>query len=816
MINSPGSGIEWVIACLAPGDVAPHPNFQSESVTAVSLVALCVQSEHRDYDHYRTIYDRTFADADPDGRFFLDSVVSAFESETAADGMVNLESIGSRPDLSFGQRAAAVLLAATIASELDNLDRALVQLRSFSREIEGLGAENGSLCLVEAVVAQQIALRAFEAGNSEDALNNALIAQRLSTAVNSSFDQFPVSAGIEWGADESQRRVLNLIASNSLELLAEVGDVPFKRAAIRATPPLIGLQQVAQIAHGLSSFAELEYRTHYPGELKHQIVPGLSYSDVILRPIRSALRAAELSASWDGVARGRVSVARMLALMARVADEPSELLLNALRLLRQADARDDLNRLVSELRMRGPLSALRDAAVRILESDELLSRPGPCSLLIIDAAGDLLNTEYKRRGVHVALRFSERGNSAQRTRSRTVGWKLVEQGLKVVRSCLPGSGLDDIAAERCIELAGSADVYESQFALSALVRLAELITWPMVRPEVKESWIRYVESIAEVRDVSNQSVLKLSSILEIDVKQGQLSRLTGLQRAAALINGWYEAGPSPDLLEEIASDCALAMRRVRDDARRGSMRLGGYSATALSAHLVIKYGLDQLWPEIVMTLTHPNVSSREKIDTLEVFASSGSLIPERYRSELSEQNGRTRDRASELFFGESLELIDVAWRKFDLSQRLVDPRDVQLTLARHATASDDQVRVATVGALRAVSRIAPTDQWPVILLIQLTDDTDSWVQHAAARCLADISMTPAAEQMPIVREKVRELFKRDGVGAVLGCLYGVADPQPHAGKRAGWARAIVREISETHLSAVVRRAATRVLEADDR
>src|SRR5918999_3612737 len=85
--------VEWLIACLSPGDIAPHPNFKASQVGGPGLLALITQFQWREFETYReAISDE--ADSKSLGRRsdqFLNAARRVLESETIVEGRRELK-----------------------------------------------------------------------------------------------------------------------------------------------------------------------------------------------------------------------------------------------------------------------------------------------------------------------------------------------------------------------------------------------------------------------------------------------------------------------------------------------------------------------------------------------------------------------------------------------------------------------------------------------------------------------------------------------------------------------------------------------------
>src|SRR5881227_113868 len=118
MVGSDNLHIEWLVACLSPGDIAPHRNFKSDSAQGAELLALVTQFQLQEYETYRDLAQDTDQNSPAlvQRNAVPEAARLALDATTIVDGLQQLVNAAEDEHLALGERAAAALLASVASN----------------------------------------------------------------------------------------------------------------------------------------------------------------------------------------------------------------------------------------------------------------------------------------------------------------------------------------------------------------------------------------------------------------------------------------------------------------------------------------------------------------------------------------------------------------------------------------------------------------------------------------------------------------------------------------------------------------------------
>ncbi|MFC6158917.1 hypothetical protein [Kribbella jiaozuonensis] len=814
--------IEWLVACLSPGDVAPHPNFKSDSAKGAELLALVVQFKWREYATYRDLSEdgQENQPGTPIERYAIpDAARQALESVSILDGLNRLVAEAEDDELALGQRAAAALLAAISSSELDKPDAYVSLLAELASAIQDstLGGSS-SRNLATGILLQQCAFQSLQSGRKSEARAFASKVVETLADLDDDWDDFAVSRGISWNAAVSQRRLTELTTSNARSLLVNTGDHLDRSwtEVVRAPFPNAAARPVQDALSAMTTVVDEIFKQKYSPRGRQGII--LGGGDTALQLLYSSLLNAELTGNMARTARLRQTVGNVFAV--RLSSEPNylEWYEEAIRLFRQGDSEDHLRPFLDNLRAQGSFATIKLAAEKLIDTRNSQEFVTSADLALIDFAADLISTLHCDRGLGLAIRYASQNASGRVKGSRAADWSLVEKALKTANAIVSGNRKVDMEyiASSTLKLVDFPRSAADQLIFSAMARLASKINWPAVSVDVRAEWAKTVEVASQSPDVLAIDCIRVYAALDAPKPKEVLSRLDGLEHTAALIEGLLGEPPSSADLDKAVETVGSTLDSMRQDAVNGVYTGYTWSPFAMAAYLIASQGRTDLWPRLTAALSDPALPNDGKLDALDALMSHAwpLKLPPEVKSELTSKSipwaGHDLDHT---FFALPEGQFDAACRSFYLAFDIATPEEMQMATLRDVGSRESRVRSEAARACFFAAVSAPALEWPEIILIQLSHDQDPRVMRNVSKWLAYLSVLPDLALGNAVADRVISLLARPGLAVALGALEGLAAARRDQAltPETLWCEQEVRALFDLHGSRIVRDSAETVL-----
>jgi hypothetical protein len=817
--NNEDLQIEWMIACLSPGDIAPHPNFRADIAHGAELLALVVKFQWGEYDTYRELAeDEAAGSATGSGNDVVPKAArQALYYETVHEGLRCLIDAAQNANLSMGQRAAAALLASVTDSDLDRPEAHIGLLRDLAYSIENrkFGA-SGSRSLAVGVLLQQCALRTLEAGLITESRHYAQQVIAALTTIEQNWDEFPVSRGISWSAFESQRRLVDLISINARSLLASTAGPGDKSwiEIVRAPFPTAATRPLRDTLSALTTVVDETFARTY-ASAKQTIT--LGRGDRVLRLLYSSLLNAELTGDLGDVASTRQLTGNVLAVrMSNESTDPTDYK-EAIRLLRQADSKDHLRRVLQRIRMQGPLETLQVAAESVIDTRAAQSFITSSDLTLLERSADIISPSRTIPAVELAIRYTSQSRDGRVKGSIVAHWKRIETTLKTVSTLLTGNPDVDMprVARMTLNIPRLRDSVDQQFVVAAFAELTSHIDWDSVPLSIRSDWLSVLSTAASSCETLAIDLLRAYATLKEVVPKEIEQRVDGHEFVAALINRLLGDPPEDEVLDRAAMILTNAMETIREDAIAGKFVGYAWSPFAMAAALIVDFGRADLWPALVGALTDPKVSNLGKIDALRTLTTGAPRVrlPNALKVHLSSKLIRLAENSQDRFFSVSANEFDIVRRNFFLSFDLTLPEKIQDVILRDVGSREARTRSETARSCLLMATKQSILEWPRVLLLQLSHDRDPLVRNSASRAIAQLSVSPDGALRDALTERVTSLLSEPGIAMPMGALEGL-DIAASNGANAGaalWCRDSLHHLMNTHVSRNIRRTARLVL-----
>ncbi|GAA4672361.1 hypothetical protein [Nocardioides nanhaiensis] len=797
----------WLAALLAPRDVAPHPNFWTgDVVTPYGVLGLLAAGRRSDYGRLTT-FDRDADKAASVSRFgplyeaFLDSMtVGTVEQGAVQLREMSLNGLGDYRDIGF--RCACAVLAASALSEVEKFAEADQALRGVlkSLDVERSAAEG----LLAAWLLCVRSLHYWDSG--QDPRRLVRDALRLCEQLDvESLPEFEVSTGSPRDVREITIDLIESIEWVGHSYLARTAtSVDERLAPLRRRTPIAVWRSRGHAADSLSERLKHDFKRLFSSAVEITY----SFGNVNIpgdRDLSESLLWHEYSGS--SVAHHYRELLGLARFRQGRADGESWLMAEGLRLLRQANSEKNVEFACASLLREGPLQVLQqDASLVIrrlhegqLRQVELVVLKYAAPVLDEGARVEALNGLFEIRNVPPVQRgaswqhsgvYAEKVWTAIRELARANGSGV--EKLSVLLSDIvrladanEEGGIDHFMA-RVLDR-WSAEDWKDHGVMEQVrsMRLhASLAEWKQVRVSLE----RVADSNPELAEYNFAAPTDVASVAR------RVDR--SLHDVESLDQGVVET----------------AMGIIRDDLRRlestasSGIFTGGSIATAdVAVALMLQTGRDDLWPDVLRTLTDPEVQRDDKTAALERMTRNVKKMPVLVAECAAERTGELLS-GGPAFADDVLSPYPAAVR-FLAAIGVLEPAEaVQFVAGLMARRTSQAMREAA----HTVVVLAPDGDgqpWVTTVSVWLTFDSDVEVRSLAGQALG-----LAAERLSGAElDRLRALLEQDGTSVPRHVIAGLSD----SGFRLPESiKATMQSLAGTHLSADVRAEAAVLLERD--
>ena len=475
----------------------------------------------------------------------------------------------------------------------------------------------------------------------------------------------------------------------------------------------------------------------------------------------------------------------------------------AIRLLRQADAREPLEDLLRWVRAQGPTSALVEEARHILNrSDSLLSTR--CDLAVLASAADLLSANELAMALNKVEAY-RRQPGARLAQDGLVSWAKEDVAWRAVASIVPGSQRDTPVAES-LRNSLTVDRNKNEAASFAFQSVIEALDWAKVSSSEKDHWRSWASDETEFSQLSLR--MTVFDALDGVARHSVVGRPTGLDLAARLI--WESSQgiePLPNEVAEAVEACRTRLEDVRGSAAAGSYGFGGFSPADLAVAIATLLGRYELWDPILELLADPTVAADDKSPALDRLAATRPTLPDQHLSRLAQIDLTILGGQSMGLTNQPALPLSPAALRFAMAYRLIDHPGVVAAIAELTGFGRLDGKVEAARSIGLAGADETTSDWAVSVLLQLSHDGDPVVRAEAGRALGRLH-----ERFPdlslVVGKRLRELIEEDGILVPVLVLRGLL----LSGSLPWELQSVVHDVSKSHPARSVRELARELLE----
>lgn len=786
--------LAWLAAVLQPHDVALHPNFPDDEFdrSGPSRLAGLVIG-----DGWRTRRIAALAgDADDDDPVTL--AAYCLDTDTIASGVGRLSSYlisGGASDLARG--TALALMASSAAAELDDYPTCF---RVLDVQINRVGDTKGpDETLLRAALLQQRALRLQDAGQPH--VEGALEAGKVALAITPErCSSFPTGPGVSWVSLQTVEQMRDTLLEAAASLIplgaserAHAIGLASRQEMTRGGVSALTVRTARSKAEVYSKYVSRQFSTQYG---RRSSTFGETSGPDLFRSVL-AYELAGHAAVYG--ARKELALLRLVQADAEDVD-----LADALRLLRHAAAKRELDLTLGRLRSAGPLSVLSRDARQILRTRTAPEMLRTVELRVLRQAADLLAPPEAR----VALDAVRAGLEAGGPPDLPGEWELLvlrkevawQAAVALANVCAAAAEV----AELLLEEARQVTEYDQLFD-QALMRAAAEVEWAIVPQELHAAWEQLLN------DRSSEGILPATTEIVLARMGRSIPAAisdTPVERVIHELNTAIRGGKEIVAVDaESRQQVREALVRIRSDASRGSYSFGGHSDADVAAGLIIYAGADDLWEEVTGFLLDPAVSRDDRTPAFERLARADLALPD-------DAVVRFRQHASQVLAGATSDLFEAPLTPYPAALRFLAAHQLigatraydEVSILAGASGAEGRREAAiTIGVL-AQRGLSPE---LLALALSLSHDDTAEVRASCARALAVLASSDAP-LATVAQRRLSELIEEDGVLVPSQVLRSLADlPTPLTEPVA----LQVQDLSRQHPARSVRQDASRVLKS---
>ncbi|PRB59011.1 hypothetical protein CQ034_15790 [Microbacterium sp. MYb45] len=515
----------------------------------------------------------------------------------------------------------------------------------------------------------------------------------------------------------------------------------------------------------------------------------------------NALLIAELSGDV-GVARANRAEMAKIHLLER--DDVEFHVREALRLLRQSNDTASLKPALAWVRAEGPLTALKDDALRVLARAVRDRYASESDLMVLEGAADVLEQAELAQSIDVARIHLE-----TMKRTNRYAWTHLDNAWKAIARFLPGSEQDDEVAGSASELLREPKALVRPLS-NTLSRVVGVIDWSRVQGQVRDRWSQWLEHQSATDPETEALVFQLREALHLP--DNGLEHSSGIEAAAILADDGLPADAPKSQLSDAREAITSALAAEATAAAAGSFAFGGIEPANVGVAFALRFNDPLVWEAVTEHLVDPNVLSDFKESALERLASNATRVPASVQERLA-GNWRkiAESRRDSWFGGDNLPLTPEALRMAAAFGALTSTEGLEAVLRLSASGN-----VGRVEAARSIPLIVDRDEatWAHVLLLQLADDDNPDVRAEAGFAMIQL-LSSESFVSEMITQRATALLQSDGIRCALRILHGLQSLAA-AGSQAvtPWIP-LVRKMAKSDQRRIIRGAASELIRIAD-
>lgn len=781
--------LSWVVAVVAPRDVALHPNFRSGGASPPQLLAARLKGWP---DHLEGAEASEFEWSSVEVRTFMRASASAFGSDDP-DHSIDLLMVIAQESKDLALATVSGLFAAVALADQDRYQDIFVVLERLFDRLEG--AEPG-LSLLKALVEAQRALRYSE--TKRPGVDHARAAlDFLKSTEWGGLGAIQLSRGVGWDSTRAWARVCREVEQSALSYIVSADPFGGDRAwaeYVRQENPPVQLEFGGSRNEGFESYVAEQFDL-----LAKDPTIRWTTQDAVEGPLLSHLMHLELIGSpAAAAARRTLGQVRILRRDSRQG------YLDGLRLLRQSGDEKVFRKATRLLRSNGPFATVRDEARCVLMN----RAPGwwrAVDCRALESGADLLSKAEAEKAARALLDVFAPRKAGMELEAWTDALGALGR-----RAALDAEIAQTVREYLCDESPND------PFLLNAVARLLNHLDWDGVPDREKALWRAWRQSAPD--DVDHTSI-RLAIASAVGVPDDEVPHDMTLEGIAEALNSMlrHSEGPLPAAwASEAAGYLTESLSAIRRNSTKGRYSFGGLDAAELAVIVSSYSDSMELWDVLASYVTDPAVPQDLKTAALERLTGLRARIPAEIRERLRAgfsgiqssrplhaQPGMPSTYTAGLRVGAVLEALDTPTMLYELAGLASSPAPVARVEAART--------LDVVGSVRS-----PIEEWAYALMVPLCRDSDATVRAYAAHGLASANLSGCDPVLTASRDIVlSELLSEDGLIVPQSALGGILESWHRGVSVSEGVVKVIHRLKSESPSALIRHRASEVLSTVD-
>ncbi|NIL90215.1 hypothetical protein RhoFasSB10_02536 [Rhodococcus fascians] len=751
--------LAWLAALFSPYEIAPHPNFSSESDSVTSEMLLATVMIGQQSWRYRKNRE---TDPIKDDEWLHAAALSLiFDTQRAGvDRLVNLLEESREVDLA--RSTAYTIIACVSAAELDDYDVCESILTSM---IDAIASDVPDSRVLLAALRQQRCLRRRDSGR-EFLSDAAAVESLLDTVDIDELPEFALNEGTGLTSADVLKEIMKALrqacwsnvptAFSDDDEFNEVSKFPSWQDRLRAPR--------SELLLTVSRDISAEYSRWFDNKLEEVTGrDGLKFGDSDPDLFHATLRYELLGHSLVYQARKQVATFRLLGASAG-SNNPNYA--DCVRLLRHAGADNELQTLLRNLIRGGPTSALvadcrsivrHRMSARLLRTAEMKVLVAGAEFLSPDDAYSAL------QGVLSAIR----SHVLEQTPGR---WQLDvkrnEEAWLAAASLANAAGVPGLVADELKESVKESS--QNELVDNMVAHVLRQLEWRKVPLETANSWSKGIRNGLKTGSNTSSAIDQMigSDSLVKDHPGESLSDV------ADWLNWYLRNGKELPYRHtgQAMQICKSEIQLKREQAARGEHRIGSLDVGDITAVLYSLTGDSDLLEVLLEFLFDSNVTRRDRSEGFDRLVRSRRDVPGTYIRHYQKRIAKLLATTNDQFFERDQTTPYPAGLRFAFCSGMIDEEKAFNLVSQLTTNQMTLVRIEAANCIAAFA-FHTQSSWIVAIAQQLSYDSDARTRAYAAKALVlSISALGSSDHMTLGSTRLIELLKSDGVTVALAIL----------------------------------------------
>lgn len=743
--------LAWIAAVLRPLDIAPHPNFSDSEYGREPFAQLAAVVSG---DPYRSRYAAQGESGSSYDRGVLNAEMSLTTQglHVGLDGLVG-EVLAEEPG-DQARLCALGLLACCAAAELDDYDKCDRILEGLLRKTARRTAEEK---LIRCILLQQQSLRLRDSGREHSSQTAEALAL-LDEIESAEFQGFSMSPGTTLTPADSLRSIVDALrqAAWSLPPSRQLMDgreqlpptFPTWQEVVRTPRSTLALQIHRLRASEYARFVDDSFKRMFRSQTK--TIGGRGAATLFFASLHFEL----LGDAAVYSLRKENALMKLVQVMGTRQADPDEVA-DALRLLRHAGAKSEIDLAVERVRATGPLSALKKESRQIVANRFKPHMMRAAELRILRASADLMTASEASDALAVVRRAIEAGGAQSLPGSVQLDVVRLEPAWLAASHLASASGQDESVSEILLD-AATAGRQGDELWDKAVGRALRNLNWENISSSARSRWHEFLDSNPSLMPTTQSVVGALARPEVVAVE----AALDNLEAVADRVNSAI-AGVPMNAADTAA--CVAVVRAslagIREQSAQGVWSFRFMDPADVAAALILFADADELWEDLCSFLTDPRVQRSDKSGALDRLAHGQAEIPQNVEAALRYEGRTLLEAPPEEFEEGSVNPFPSALR-FLAGRRLIEESETFSLIAQLSGSSDPESREEASRTVAALSS-SSSAPWLLTQAMQLSHDSEPKVRAHAARALAMFSSS-ASDFRETAERRLVDIMAEEG------------------------------------------------------